>query len=82
VDGIGAGLMLATFTLLITGFEQASNFIPWRSAEVLTPILVAVPLLIAFLLYERYITRKTSGLVEPVFPWRFCTSRVIMGVLM
>lgn len=81
IDTIGATLMLATITLLITGFEEASNFEPWRSAQVLAPILISGPFLVAFLFYERFLTLKRNSTLEPVFPWRFCTSKVIMGIL-
>ncbi|KAF2471879.1 putative multidrug resistance protein fnx1 [Lindgomyces ingoldianus] len=80
VDMIGASLMLITLTLLITGFEEASDFSPWVSAEVLVPILLSIPFLVMFLFYERWVTLKGDDRPEPIFPWRFCKSRVIMGI--
>lgn len=74
--------MLVALTLLITGFEEASNFMPWISAQVLAPILVSLLAWVAFLSYERAVTSRGNNRPEPVFPWRFCTSRVIMGILM
>jgi hypothetical protein len=44
--------------------------------------LVSIPTCISFLFYERLVTIKHDGAPEPVFPWRFCRSRVIMGILM
>lgn len=82
VDGVGAALMLIGIILLITGFEEASDFLPWASAQVLAPILVAIPVLVAFFCYERFITLHESKQTEPVFPWRFCRNRVIMGIFM
>jgi hypothetical protein len=82
VDGVGAGLMLTGILLLITGFEEASDFSPWVSARVLAPILVSVPVFVVFFCYERFITLRESKQTEPVFPWRFCCSRVIIGILM
>lgn len=82
VDFIGAGLMLAALTLIITGFEEASNFSPWTSAKVLAPILISAPLWIAFLIYERSVTLKDNNKPEPVFPWRFCASRIIIGIML
>lgn len=73
--------MLAGILLLITGFEEASNFAPWVSARTLAPILIAVPVFGAFFLYERHVTILRIKSVEPVFPWRFCTNRVVMGIL-
>ncbi|KAF2690332.1 putative multidrug resistance protein fnx1 [Lentithecium fluviatile CBS 122367] len=80
VDAIGASLMLASITLLITGFEEASNFSPWKSAQVLALILVSIPCILAFLFYERMVTIKDKTGPEPVFPWRFCVNRVVMGL--
>ncbi|PSN70502.1 hypothetical protein BS50DRAFT_599082 [Corynespora cassiicola Philippines] len=60
-------------TLLITGFEEASNFRPWRSTQVLAPIVASVPFLLAFLLHERFMTLKKSGTIQPIFPWRLNT---------
>ncbi|KAF2248052.1 putative multidrug resistance protein fnx1 [Trematosphaeria pertusa] len=81
IDTVGAALMLVALTLLITGFEEASNFMPWISAQVLAPILVSLLAWVAFLSYERAVTSRGNNRPEPVFPWRFCTSRVIMGIL-
>jgi hypothetical protein len=80
VDAIGASLMLASITLLITGFEEASNFSPWKSAQVLALILISIPCIVAFILYERRVTIKDNNEPEPVFPWRFCIDRVVMGL--
>ncbi|KAF2736979.1 putative multidrug resistance protein fnx1 [Polyplosphaeria fusca] len=80
LDLIGAGSMLAGITLLITGFEEASNFAPWTSARVLGPLLISLPAWIGFLATERQVTLSGSDRPEPVFPWRFCASRVVMGV--
>ncbi|KAF2657865.1 putative multidrug resistance protein fnx1 [Lophiostoma macrostomum CBS 122681] len=80
LDVIGAGLMLVAVTLLITGFEEASDFSPWTSAGVLAPIVVSGVAWILFLVYERHVTPAKRA-TEPVFPWRFCTSRTIVGLL-
>jgi hypothetical protein len=82
VDGVGAGLMLTGILLLITGFEEASNFTPWVSARVLAPILSSSPVFVIFVCYERFVTLRKSHPIEPVFPWRFCRSRVIGGIFM
>ncbi|KAF2643545.1 putative multidrug resistance protein fnx1 [Massarina eburnea CBS 473.64] len=82
IDTIGAALMLTAIILLITGFEEASNFSPWSSAEVLAPMLISMVVWIAFFFFERMLTLRATEFPEPVFPWRFCTSRVIMGIFM
>ena len=80
VDGIGATLMLAAIIFLITGFEEASNGSSWKSAQVLALILMALPCIVALLWYERRVTLKGDDKPQPVFPWRFCTNRVIIGL--
>jgi hypothetical protein len=79
LDLVGAGLMLVAVTLLITGFEKASDFSPWTSAGVLAPIIISGVAWVLFLVYEKQVT-PASHPVEPVFPWRFCTSRTIIGL--
>jgi hypothetical protein len=73
--------MLVALVLLITGFEQASNFSSWTSARVLAPILLSAPAWVTFILYERYLTKK-DGVTEAVLPWRFCRNRMIIGLLL
>jgi hypothetical protein len=73
--------MLAILILVIAGFEEASNFNSWRSPQVVIPLVVAAPLLLAFLVYERQITIR-DDVKEPVLPWRFCKNRVLSGILM
>ncbi|KAI8943272.1 hypothetical protein NX059_001292 [Plenodomus lindquistii] len=80
LDLVGAGAMLVGVTLLIVGFEEASDFAPWTSARVLAPLLVSLVAWLAFVWNERRVTLRKSGLPEPVFPWRFCVSRVVMGI--
>lgn len=82
IDIFGAGLMLTGIILLISGFEEASNFSPWVSGRVLGPVLASIPVILLFIYYEKRITARADQLPEPVFPWRFCSNRVIMGILM
>lgn len=82
LDVVGAGIMIAAITLLITAFGQVSNFVPWASAKFLAPMVVSVLSLGVFLAYERFISLGPTDGPEPVFPWHFCQSRVIMGLLM
>lgn len=73
--------MVASITLLMVGFEEASNMAPWISARFLAPVLVSIPCSLAFILYERQVTVFESKNKDPVFPWRFFCSRVMMGVI-
>ncbi|ORY17866.1 putative multidrug resistance protein fnx1 [Clohesyomyces aquaticus] len=79
-DLIGAFLMLLALTLVITGFEEASNFSRWTSAVVLAPLIISALAWMMFLGYERYITVNDTE-SEPVFPWRFCTNGAIVGIM-
>jgi hypothetical protein len=81
LDFVGVLLLLAAMTLHVTGFEQAANLYEWTSAQVLAPLLVSACLWVAFFASQWYIT-KPQTIAEPIFPWRFCRSRVVMGIIM
>ncbi|KAI1261413.1 drug resistance transporter [Xylariaceae sp. FL1019] len=80
VDLLGGFLLLAAMTLWITSFEQAANLYPWASATVLAPLIVSIILWVLFLASQWWVTAR-DGKVEPVFPWRFCRDRVVMGII-
>lgn len=80
IDFLGALLLLAAMTLHITGFQQAANLYEWTSAEVLAPLLVSAFFWVAFLTSQWYVTKPQRGR-DPVFPWRFCQNRVVMGII-
>lgn len=80
IDFTGAFLMLTALALLISGLEQAASLLYWTSATVIVPICVSAVVWVAFFISQWYFTRPQS-LVEPVFPWRFCQNREIIGLL-
>ncbi|KAI1652664.1 putative multidrug resistance protein fnx1 [Daldinia decipiens] len=80
LDFTGAFLMLTALILLISGLEQAASLLFWASATVIIPICVSVVIWMAFFASQWYFTRPASP-VEPIFPWRFCQSRGIIGLL-
>lgn len=80
-DFLGAVLLLAGMTLYITGFEQAASLHAWTSVQVLPLLLVSAFFWVAFLASQWYVTTRDGG-PDPVFPWRFCQSRVAMGLIM
>ncbi|KAI1807116.1 putative multidrug resistance protein fnx1 [Daldinia bambusicola] len=80
LDFTGAFLMLAALALLISGLEQAASKLYWSSATVIAPICVSVVVWVAFFASQWYFTRPTSS-IKPVFPWRFCQDREMMGLL-
>uniref|UniRef100_A0A8H7NQR2 Major facilitator superfamily (MFS) profile domain-containing protein n=1 Tax=Bionectria ochroleuca TaxID=29856 RepID=A0A8H7NQR2_BIOOC len=79
-DFLGAVLLLAGMTLYITGFEQAASLHAWTSVQVLPLLLVSAFFWMAFLASQWYVTTRDGG-PDPVFPWRFCQSRVVMGLI-
>lgn len=72
--------MLTALALIISGFEQAAVLLSWTSATAIVPICVSVVVWAAFFASQWYASRPRS-LVEPVFPWRFCQNREIVGLL-
>lgn len=81
VDIPGSLLLLLAVLSLTAGFEEAGALYPWRSAYVITLLVVSGFLWIALALWERRVTRK-DGPREAVLPWRFFTNRVMVGILL
>lgn len=81
IDILGAVLMVATIVLLTTGLQEAAQGHAWTSGVVLGLIISSVPAGVAFFAWQWFATtRRTEP--EPVFPWRLCTSRRRMGMIM
>lgn len=82
MDLLGALLMLATIVLVITGLEQAASSLTWTSAKTLGPLCASAVAVVAFLGSQYWHSSRLFSLTEPVFPWRFCRDRVIMGLIL
>ncbi|KAI4620919.1 hypothetical protein J4E83_005282 [Alternaria metachromatica] len=80
LDFLGATLMLGTLVLLATGLQQASLDYAWSSNKVLPLLVVSAPFAVAFFTWQWYITQRRTN-PEPVFPWRFCQSRIQLGMI-
>ncbi|KAH6865804.1 MFS multidrug transporter-like protein [Alternaria rosae] len=80
LDFLGATLMLGTLVLLATGLQQASLDYEWSSNKVLPLLVVSAPFAIAFFTWQWYATQRRTN-PEPVFPWRFCQSRIQLGMI-
>lgn len=80
-DFLGAFLLLAASILLVTALEEAGTHFEWRSAFTIVLLILSVFLWIAFLAWERKVTRA-AGVREPVFPWRFIQSRICIGLIL
>ncbi|KAI0904704.1 putative multidrug resistance protein fnx1 [Ustulina deusta] len=81
VDFTGAFLLVSSLVLIITGFEEAASALSWVSGSALGPILASLVTSVAFLISQRHVSRAGS-LREPVFPWHFCKSRVVIGLFL
>jgi hypothetical protein len=73
--------MLGTLVLLATGLQQASLDYAWSSNKVLPLLVASAPFAIAFFTWQWYATQRCTN-PEPVFPWRFCQSRIQLGMIM
>jgi hypothetical protein len=81
IDFLGCTLLLGTCLLLTTGLQQAALGYGFDSPFVLPLLVCSGPFFIAFLISQWFITtRRTTP--EPVFPWRFCESRVRSALIM
>lgn len=75
-------LLLILATLSFTScFQEADSRFPWNSAYVITLLILSVVIWALLLLWERHVT-LASKVREPVLPWRFFSSRVILGLLL
>ncbi|KAI0388600.1 drug resistance transporter [Xylariaceae sp. FL0594] len=81
IDFTGAILMLTGLALVISGLEDAASLLSWTSASTLAPIIVSAFVWVAFLFSQWWFTKPGSS-VQPVFPWRFCQSRLVMGLIL
>lgn len=81
VDFLGTALLLSATIFLVTALEEADVQYAWDSAFVIVVLALSAISWIAFLAWSRRVTR-IEGKREPVFPWRFVTSRVCIGLLM
>lgn len=85
LDLLGVVLLLLATLSLVTAFEEAGMSFGWDSAFVITLLVVSVFLWIGFILWERFVTRRSTlpgKTVEPVFPWRFALDRRVIGMLL
>ncbi|KAI9042371.1 putative benzoate 4-monooxygenase cytochrome P450 [Aspergillus affinis] len=77
-DYPGFVLLLAASVLLIVAIEQAGLSYSWDSALVIILLVLAIILLVGFLVWEWYLSRRSSSR-QSVFPWKFVKHRVLLG---
>ena len=81
IDGIGTILLLISTLFLVAALEEAGIEFPWKSAFVIALLVISGLSVMCFALWERKITTMDTH-QEPIFPWRFAKSRVLMGMLL
>ena len=79
VDYPGFVMLLASCVLLIVAIEEAGISYAWRSALVITCLVIAGVLLVVFVGWQWYMDYSKSQR-EPIFPWDFFKTRVLMGI--
>ncbi|KAI1773179.1 putative multidrug resistance protein fnx1 [Hypoxylon cercidicola] len=81
IDIPGTVLILFATLALTSAFEEADKRFPWRSAYVITLLIVSGLLWIALAVWERHVT-MSDKVREPILPWRFLTNRQMTGILL
>jgi hypothetical protein len=81
IDFLGGLILLLAALTLTAGFHEADSAFPWRSAYVITLLIVSGLLWIALIYWERRVT-LADGVREPVMPWVFFPNRVVLGLLL
>ncbi|KAF2464555.1 MFS multidrug transporter-like protein [Lindgomyces ingoldianus] len=81
IDFAGTTLLLAASILLVAAFEEAARGRNWDSALIISFLVVSILIWVVFIVWERRVT-LASGIMEPIFPWRFLQSRVRIGMIL
>ncbi|KAI1817164.1 putative multidrug resistance protein fnx1 [Poronia punctata] len=81
LDILGAVLLLFAVLSITAGFQEAGSAFPWRSAYVITLLVLSIIFWTALLLWEHHVTLRDSTR-EPVLPSRFFSNRVMVGALL
>jgi len=81
LDVLGAVLLLLSIVTLTAGFEEAGSLFPWKSAYVITLLVLGGVLTISLLTWEHHLT-KNDGVMEPILPSRFFSNRFVSAILL
>jgi hypothetical protein len=80
-DYFGTFLFLAGFTLFLLGLSWGGSVYAWKSAEVISTIVIGAAVMVAFVLWEAY-----ANLAEPLLPlhlfknFAWVTSCILLGL--
>ncbi|KAJ7857215.1 MFS multidrug transporter [Mycena leptocephala] len=75
VDWFGNALIIAGTVLSNIGLTWAGVRYAWSDARVLTPLIAGFTLMVAFVIYEKYVPRV------PTMPWDVVTNRTALASL-
>ncbi|KAH7233543.1 major facilitator superfamily domain-containing protein [Fusarium tricinctum] len=81
IDVLGILLLLAASVLLVFALEEGGTRYPWSSAVVISSLVLAVALFIAFGFWEVHVEQSPSK-QEPVFPPSICKDRISSAMLL
>lgn len=74
LDFIGALLFLMVTLLSVTALQEADASYPWNSALVVCLLVLSGVSAIAFVIWERYITKSSTSIL-PILTYRFANRR-------
>ena len=80
LDGIGGLLSVCWPIPLIFALQEAGGSHSWSSGVIIGTLLAGIVLLVAFVLYETWITYRTKR--EPIFPIHFLRNPVMALILL
>ncbi|KAH8695843.1 major facilitator superfamily domain-containing protein [Phaeosphaeriaceae sp. PMI808] len=81
LDGTGCFFILSATTLTVAVLLEGGVTIAWGSTTAIAMIVVSGLMWTSFAFNEWYVTKRDAQ-TEPIFPWRFLSNRVWMGVLL
>ncbi|KIL87403.1 hypothetical protein FAVG1_09109 [Fusarium avenaceum] len=81
VDVLGILFLLAASVLLVFALEEGGTRYSWSSAVVISPLVLAVALFVAFGFWEVHVEQSPSK-QEPVFPPSICKDRISSAMLL
>ncbi|KAI0188247.1 putative multidrug resistance protein fnx1, partial [Astrocystis sublimbata] len=81
IDTPGTILILLATLTLVAALQEAGQQFPWKSAYVITLLVISGFLWAGLAIWERHVTFSNS-IREPILPWRFLLSREIVAVLL
>ena len=81
VDFIGTLFLFATTVLFVTALQEGGSEYAWRSAFIITLLVMSLVISLSFFIWERHTSFSVSPR-ESIFPWRLMTNRYTIGTVM